>query len=199
LANDFQHAPYAEGSCDVCHAGGNQMQAAGLELCTTCHSDHEGDAELTVTHAPLTSADGCLACHQPHTGRTKTLLMRESTSETCMACHERGMFENEFKHPDVAECTTCHAPHGGEQGKLLVEKQVDLCMTCHDDAAERHTHVSTGPSKDPRTGEELACASCHDPHSSAHEMQLTHEKSRELCVQCHRGQNLKVRGRTGAH
>ncbi len=195
LANDFQHAPYEEGSCDACHLEGNTMAATGVDLCVTCHSEHEGDTRFSAPHAPLVGADGCVSCHEPHTSRNEQLLIRETTPATCMACHERERFVSEYRHPDVTECSTCHAPHGSEQDKILVDKQVDLCMTCHDDAREQHTHAVTGPAVDPRTNQELTCTSCHDPHSSSYEMQLTHEKSRELCVQCHRGQNLKVRAR----
>jgi predicted CXXCH cytochrome family protein len=104
------------------------------------------------------------------------------------------MFQKANQHPDVTECATCHDAHGSAESSLLLEKQRSLCGTCHDDVSETHLHPFEAPAVDPRTGTELRCASCHDPHSSNHEQLMTHAKGRELCIQCHRGQNLKVRG-----
>jgi predicted CXXCH cytochrome family protein len=63
------------------------------------------------------------------------------------------------------------------------------------DVPGTHAHPFQGPTKDPRTGEDIRCTSCHSPHSSTEETLLTHGKKRELCVQCHLGPNLEVRGR----
>ena len=145
----------------------------------------------------MTSGKGCLNCHTPHAGRAEKLLVRDNLAQTCFSCHDRGMFERKNQHPDLLTCTTCHEPHGSPQRKLLVDSPDKLCATCHD-PSELHSHPFGPPARDPRTGDPLRCASCHDPHSSAQSKLLTHEKSRELCVQCHRGPNLEVRGH-GVH
>jgi len=193
LVNAFQHAPYAEGSCDVCHQADGQLLATGVELCASCHADQASGDKKTL-HAAVTTGKGCSSCHAPHAGRAEKLLVRENLAETCFACHDRRMFEHSRKHPDVTTCTTCHEPHGSPQRQLLVQSQDRLCSQCHD-PAEKHSHPYGPPARDPRTGEPLRCASCHNPHSSEQESLLTHSKSRELCIQCHRGPNLEVRGR----
>jgi predicted CXXCH cytochrome family protein len=104
------------------------------------------------------------------------------------------MFAQKNSHPDALECATCHDAHGSGQSGLLLDKQPALCGQCHD-AASTHSHPFQEPARDPRTGNALVCTSCHNPHGSPHEQLLTHEKRRELCVQCHRGPNLEVRGR----
>ena len=170
------------------------MVATGAELCVACHDGHAADMNKPVAHAAVKRGDACLSCHQPHSGRTEALLRRESVSETCFACHDRGNFESKVLHEVATDCGTCHLPHGAEQAGLLVEAQDALCANCHD-AAATHLHPYTAPARDPRTDAVLQCSSCHNPHSSEHEQLLTHDKTRDLCVQCHRGPNLQVRGR----
>jgi predicted CXXCH cytochrome family protein len=143
-----------------------------------------------VTHAAVTDRQACLNCHSPHAGKTETLLVREDVASTCKSCHDRAMFEKKVKHPEQ-DCETCHAPHGSQFQGLLVDSQIQVCLTCHDDVDKTHFHPYSGPAKDPRTGEDLVCTSCHNPHSSEFAQLLTHDKARGLCVQCHLGPNLE--------
>ena len=103
------------------------------------------------------------------------------------------MFAKKNQHPDAEPCTNCHAAHGSSTSKILKAPQNTLCMQCHD-VAKMHAHPYGGPAKDPRTGTELQCTSCHSPHSSDHEKLLLMDEKRNLCVQCHFGTNLEVRG-----
>jgi predicted CXXCH cytochrome family protein len=48
----------------------------------------------------------------------------------------------------------------------------------------KHFHKVEGV-KDPRTGQALTCTGRHLPHSSDQPALLTHEPTRELCIQCH--------------
>jgi predicted CXXCH cytochrome family protein len=195
LTSDFTHAPYEERQCEACHESATELVAQGIDLCTSCHDDHDGDADVAFPHAALTEGDACLSCHQPHAGRNAMFLVRDDVSETCFTCHERTQFEQKVHHPDIGGCTSCHAPHGSVTKGLLVEdSQSSLCKQCHD-PTEMHQHPFEAPARDPRTGQPLQCTSCHNPHSSNEEHLLTHEPTRQLCVQCHLGPNLQVQGR----
>ncbi len=123
---------YAAGSCDACHAGPETLQAQGAELCVTCHSARAAGTSGPFAHAAVTSADACLSCHQPHTGRTKSLLQGDNLAEACFSCHDRSQFAQKNTHPDGLVCSTCHAPHGTGQARLLLDKQSRLCGQCHD-------------------------------------------------------------------
>ena len=101
-----------------------------------------------------------------------------------------------FTHCPVAGWHRCPPSHGGTGPGLLRAAQPQLCMDCHD-VSKSHIHPYQGPAKDPRTGRPLACTSCHNPHASAEVKLLTHDKKRALCVQCHLGPDLEVRGRAG--
>jgi predicted CXXCH cytochrome family protein len=135
----------------------------------------------------------CLNCHSPHAGETKALLVRDQVDKTCFSCHDRGMFAKEVKHPGYEDCTICHDPHGSDTKSLLQGRQDELCMTCHD-VSQTHVHPYSGPTKDPRTGDEMKCTSCHNPHSTSEEHLLRYEKQRALCVQCHVGPNMEIIG-----
>jgi predicted CXXCH cytochrome family protein len=149
-----------------------------------------------VAHAAVTSERSCLACHSPHGGQVAALLSGQDLVQTCNACHDRNLFAGAVKHPEQS-CDTCHDVHGSATPGILKAPQSELCSTCHD-ASKTHVHPIQGPVKDPRTGTALQCSSCHAPHSSAFERLLTHDKKRALCVQCHLGPNLEVRGRAGS-
>jgi predicted CXXCH cytochrome family protein len=192
----YRHQPYDAKECAACHTGTDGLKSEGAALCTTCHGNHAQDLVKPAPHAAVTGEDGCLSCHSPHAGRTKSLLATDTVGATCLTCHDRKLFEGSLKHPDMTECGTCHEPHGSETAGILVAPQAELCSTCHD-PSQSHSHPFAGPAKDPRTGDELRCSSCHHPHSGELEQLLTHDKTRDLCVQCHLGPNLEVQGRAG--
>jgi predicted CXXCH cytochrome family protein len=104
------------------------------------------------------------------------------------------MFAKKYQHPNATTCTDCHAPHGSATRKILKAPQSKLCLQCHD-VRKVHLHPFGAPAKDPRTGGDLDCTSCHSPHSSDHGRLLLRDQKRDLCVQCHLGPNMEVRGR----
>ena len=170
--------------------------AEGAALCVQCHDDHAADPDRKVPHAAVSEGVACLNCHSPHSGKTASLLVRDDLVQTCQSCHDRQRFEREYRHPET-DCVLCHDPHGSGNRDILTEPEADLCLTCHEDSKERHLHPIGAPARDPRTGEALACTSCHDPHSADYRVLLRHDPERDLCVQCHAGQNYKVRSRGG--
>ena len=77
----------------------------------------------------------CVQCHDPH-GReilkpARGLAMAR-LNETCAECHREQARPFVFEHEALREgCTTCHTPHGSINAKLLVERDVNLCLKCH--------------------------------------------------------------------
>ncbi|MDH5627039.1 MAG: cytochrome c3 family protein, partial [Candidatus Krumholzibacteria bacterium] len=133
--------------------------------------------------AEATSVGICLDCHSPHAGNGK-LLVRPSTMETCIQCHERDQFTRQYSHAALEDgCETCHNPHDNDMTKLRGADANELCAGCHD-TENIHSHPVTG-GKDPRTGESLKCISCHEVHSANHEKLLKFDQKRDLCIQCH--------------
>jgi len=135
LATGSVHAPFADGSCDTCHLGGQSgalVEKGGKALCTSCHADvEEASKKAKVPHAALEGE--CTACHTPHASNQPKLL-KGPTAAVCTACHEgQAPKAGEMPHGVIAwlGCQSCHLPHGGEQAKLLRVPGNDLCNGCH--------------------------------------------------------------------
>src|SRR3974390_2341098 len=70
----FLHPPFADKSCDMCHAPGKDGQvvltnAKVKELCVTCHSEQAEKIEKAKVQHPGAAGD-CTDCHNPHGGKS---------------------------------------------------------------------------------------------------------------------------------
>jgi predicted CXXCH cytochrome family protein len=179
------HPPFAQGKCAECHGqkrDGTTVQSVP-ELCFKCHEPARAWMSSAVVHAPLQTRKACLSCHQAHTANSDALLDRP-TEELCFTCHDRKGFERKNVHAALQSgCLTCHNPHAAGKKKLLLDDVNAVCRQCHGDMS-KHFHKVEGVT-DPRTNEPLTCVGCHLPHSSDEVALLTHEPTRELCIQCH--------------
>lgn len=100
-------------------------------------------------------------------------------------CHS-GMGKAEFVHGplSVGQCVVCHTsgnpkhPTGSVNNDFKLQAQgKELCYLCHeakDDQKVVHDPIADGD-----------CISCHDPHQSGTEKQLTGKTTSELCFSCH--------------
>lgn len=179
------HVPFAQGKCAECH--GTKRTGATVEavpeLCFRCHEPKRAWMSAPVVHAPLQGRESCLACHQPHTAGSASLLDRPGEN-LCYSCHERKGFQRKNVHAALQSgCMTCHNPHAGNQKKLLLEDVNAMCRQCHEDTS-KHFHRLEGIT-DPRTNQPVTCVGCHLPHSSDEKALLAYEPTRELCIQCH--------------
>ncbi len=184
------HPPFAEKRCVSCHKSKTSVatKASGKGLCLMCHAEKINEFKKPTVHPPVNEGEECLNCHSPHTAYTKTLL-NAPTKRFCFQCHEKDAFFRTQAHPPAVEdCLGCHVPHSTENRDLLTLGNVmDLCGECHAGVDTTHLHPMGGNVKDPRTGEMLVCTGCHQPHSSDFEPLLIQEKTRRLCVRCHKG------------
>jgi predicted CXXCH cytochrome family protein len=146
------------------------------------------DFKKEKLHAPVKQEKECLNCHLPHAAFTKALL-NAPKDQFCFKCHKKDeLFKGKIHPPAEDDCGTCHAPHqSGNDALLIQEDSMALCKTCHDKTDSTHFHPMGGEVKDPRTGKMLVCISCHNPHASPYDPLLIEEKTRKLCVQCHKG------------
>jgi predicted CXXCH cytochrome family protein len=89
--------------------------------------------------------------------------MLAKTPDVCVACHKdmKERMAKEKVHQPADDCSTCHQPHDAVQEKLLVQPVFQICEQCHDvkDKAFAASHIGI-------EAKSIACASCHDPHSS---------------------------------
>ena len=163
-----KHPPYAEKDCSVCHDSAGKATTT-FSTCIDCHDGHNGYAAVHNggrAGSEAGSVGVCLDCHSPHAGHDK-LLVRTSVQETCMQCHDRGMFTKKIRHAALDEgCEACHDVHENKADKLRGANANELCAGCHE-IENIHTHPVSGK-LDPRNGEPLVCVSCHEVHSADH-------------------------------
>jgi predicted CXXCH cytochrome family protein len=121
----------------------------------------------------------------------------------CFSCHEEQkerFYGERFQHGPTATgmCVLCHSPHGSEHALLLRKAAFDLCTACHaEQGSGRHviawgpggqSHPTRGRPDPVKLGQELSCASCHNPHA-APAPKLWNFKATlwlDLCRNCHR-------------
>jgi predicted CXXCH cytochrome family protein len=183
----FHNSP-AEEVCTTCHEGlpsaekGKSMKAD----CAVCHKTFEGASFL---HAPVEMKE-CASCHT-WSAQKKMVVTKKSVPELCFDCHteKKELVDSAaVQHPPVSECLTCHSPHGTNVKHQLKTDVYTLCTGCHDKYTLNHP-VGRHPlrfSKNPSNGEEMSCASCHNPHGSPNPSLLRTGGGRMgICLQCH--------------
>jgi predicted CXXCH cytochrome family protein len=195
LASATQHAPFADGTCDVCHrepfAGRIRLRSRGNTICEACHGDlSEGAGDHGSVHQALVGARsraGCINCHDPHMSANSTLL-NAAGSALCGTCHGpilEGAGADTGHAPAAEDCLNCHMPHVSTNPGLLMETTPDLCVICHDvedaDLAQAHLGADLAG---------LDCVACHSPHGTGHEHLMAenvHAAILDGCDTCHEG------------
>ncbi len=139
LMAKFLHPPFAEKSCDSCHAPAKDgkvvlTQADVKSLCVTCHSDKADQIEKSKVQHPGAQGD-CTDCHSPHAS-AQPGLPKTNGVDICLGCHsdiaELGKKHVLHQPAFVQGCGTCHEPHGGDTDHLLRAASPNkLCLECH--------------------------------------------------------------------
>ena len=190
---------------------GNRSQTAGAnsyvgaDTCKTCHEDiFKGLQKTRHWNTVLKTKEGveahsCETCHGPGAAhvegagdKTKIFVFKaqapEVISQRCLACHELNRehadFERSAHGSSGVSCISCHSPHfAKEPRKLLVEKQPQLCYSCH---TEQKADFSK-PFRHRVNEGLLKCTECHNVHGSPLARFLrTAEEQDAVCYKCHR-------------
>jgi len=173
------HAPEREEPCAACH--NMSPSAADLAYSTPeknpCGSCHMRMLDKAHVHGPVGVYE-CTYCHDVDSVPTR-YQARPGDASLCMECHEDKVAEyrqSKFLHGPVEAglCMVCHDPHASNERGQLSMPVYDLCVSCHDQVI-KEPHVSRGsmgklhPLKGVVNpvgmGEDLSCASCHNPHA----------------------------------
>ena len=135
--------------CEMCHGPGSIHAEAGggkdnilnprkdPAVCFSCHLDKKAEFRLPYRHPILEGKMSCADCHNLHgtDARPWTTTSLDNINEACFNCHkeQRGPFV--FEHEALREgCTTCHKVHGSIHEKMLVVRDLNLCLRCHTQA-----------------------------------------------------------------
>ncbi len=132
--------------CEMCHGPGSVHvdngggkgniinPAKNPQSCFTCHTDKKMEFRLPYHHPVLEGKMSCTDCHDPHGIDVLpwTATSERDVNEVCFKCHndKRGPFI--WKHDALREgCTVCHKVHGSINDKMLIARDVNLCLRCH--------------------------------------------------------------------
>jgi len=164
--------------------------SSGLS-CVDCHEDVvQGMArQIHMRIEPFEvdgRAVGCEGCHGDGTqhmeaGGDASLIQgfdaEGSGDAGCLECHKtRGLHEWAASTHALEEvsCSSCHGIHSEK-------KPLSSCLECHSDVVAQFQLPYHHPVKE----EMMTCTSCHNPHAATEGMILTHQRTSELCFNCH--------------
>ncbi len=181
------HNSEFEKNCTTCHEGlpsadnGMTMKAD----CSVCHTAPPPELKI---HGPVEMKQ-CDACHG-WSGEKKVMLVTKGVPDACYECHsdkKTAVDSSKSVHPIASDCITCHSPHSSDQPHLLKTNVYDLCTGCHADQKLNHP-VGKHPMRFAltRSGEEISCVSCHNPHGTDNDHLLkVAGGSMAVCAKCH--------------
>ena len=151
----------AMAGCESCHGPGSEHVRVGggrakfivnpgrdPATCFQCHLETHAEFRLPQHHPVVEGRMNCVQCHDPHGGdimKPAGGLAMARQNETCAKCHREQARPFVFEHEALREgCTVCHTPHGSINSKLLLERDVNLCLKCHAEVQTVPGHVVIG-------------------------------------------------------
>lgn len=197
----------------LCNASAHPTRVDENSNCMECHEDH-----ATGDHVHPAVKRGCTSCHNIESREDATyVVLKPAKSILCFGCHQPEIFLNPHFPYASGMCIRCHNPHGSGNPRLLPAKMNDLCLECHlrtpksvpsryVPVIELNVNNSMGHpyerhpvsgSRDPLTGGEMSCLSCHLAHGGTklHHLKMGAEipedamnqntETKDMCHKCH--------------
>ena len=197
----------------LCYAGSHPVRVDASSNCLECHADHAiGD------HVHPAIKRGCASCHSVENREDGSyVVLKQTKSIVCFECHQPAALQYTHLPYSSGMCVKCHNPHTSANPRLLRAKVNDLCLKCHLRTAESapsqylptialsdnntmghpyERHPVSG-SRDPLTGGEMSCMSCHRAHggTQVHLLKAGAEipedalnqntETKDMCRKCH--------------
>jgi predicted CXXCH cytochrome family protein len=181
--------------------------------CLECHAD-----QATGDHVHPAVKLGCTSCHTIENREDASyIVVKQSKTIICFECHGPEVFSYSHFPYASGDCLRCHNPHVAVNPRLLRAKVNELCLKCHQRSPESvpsrymptivltadnrlghpyERHPVRG-SRDPLTGDEISCISCHRAHGGGklHLLKMGSEipedalnqntETNDMCRKCH--------------
>lgn len=187
-----------------------KSDSSEVKKCTDCHAVL---FEKKRKHV-MSEEKGCEDCHQsngnehPKTDVIAFSLVKK-VPDLCFTCHDQiknNIASLPVVHQPVNQgkfCLDCHLPHSSDERKLLIAKNIALCLSCHNKPIITKTRTLTNidellkNNKVIHTPIKTSCTACHNPHASANNNLLVNyfpedeyvmpvsKDSFALCFGCH--------------
>ncbi len=203
---------YLIGPC-LCQANPHPTRVDEHSNCVECHADH---ATGDYVHPAVKL--GCTSCHSVENQTDATYVtLKQTKSVICFECHQPEKFVNPHLPYSSGMCMRCHDPHVSVNARLLRGKVNDLCLQCHLSTPKKapsrylptieltvnntigHPYLRhpVGGTRDPVTGDEMCCISCHLSHGGTklHHLKMASEipedalnentETNDMCHKCH--------------
>lgn len=209
-------------SSSLCYADLHPTRVEENSNCLECHADH-----ATGEHVHPAVKLGCASCHSIENREDSSyVVLKPVKAILCRECHPPAALQRPHFPYASGMCLRCHDPHTSVNPHLLRAKVNDLCLECHlrtasstpsrflptiylsSDKTMGHPyerHPVSG-SRDPLTGGEMSCISCHLAHGGGkvHYLKMAAEipedalnqstEIKDMCHKCH----LQLWGLDGA-
>ncbi|MGC1450661.1 MAG: cytochrome c3 family protein [Candidatus Sulfotelmatobacter sp.] len=197
----------------LCYAASHPTPVTESSNCLECHADL-----ATGDHVHAAVTKGCLSCHSIENRESVTyVVLKPAKTIICFECHQPEAFLYPHFPYASGDCLRCHNPHVAANPNLLRSQVNELCLKCHlrrpESAPSRYmptitltpdqrlghpyeAHPVSG-SRDPLTGGEMSCVSCHKAHGATklHLLKMGSEipedamnqntETKDMCRKCH--------------
>lgn len=197
LLGPYGHTAFLNKTCEQCHnpfIAGQAINAkmSGEKLCFSCHQNDPAKFRANDVHKGSGKAT-CSLCHNYHASGRKNMTVDEYG--VCIKCHEStekriNLMTKAIKNIKCTpvkdrKCFECHIPLHSSQPYYFKADKIQTCARCHE-TQHKITHPLGAGIIDPRNGQPVTCISCHSLHTAKAEFMLTHDRKRQLCIQCHK-------------
>ncbi|MBI5407787.1 MAG: cytochrome c3 family protein [Nitrospirae bacterium] len=199
LLGPYGHLDFITKKCDKCHnpiTSGVKitLKLEGQALCYDCHKKEDSKYKYIDSDVHVKDKkNSCIICHDYHASGKKNLTRNER--KLCINCHENTERRTAFMEKALKsvkcvpvknrQCFECHIPMHSDRPLNYREEEIRMCARCHE-SQHKITHPLGEKVLDPRNGQPVTCNSCHSMHSAPAEFMLIAERSRALCIQCHK-------------